>query len=86
MAEGQKEGCKPVKYATSGTGEPGKHTMQEASTDFTTHTKNLFECMAVNDRGSSHGFSFTVPNRTGTQYAAKMSHLELNGIGRMTPL
>ena len=42
--------------------------------------------MTMVDRQSSHGFSFTVPNRTSTQYAAKRLHLELKRIGRMARL
>ena len=39
--------------------------------------------MTLIDRGSGHGFSFTAPNRTNTQHAAKMLHLDLKRIGRM---
>ena len=74
-------GCRPLRH-----GESDQHTMHEADIDFTTITRNLIECMTMIDRGSSHGFSFTVPNRTTTQHADKRLHLELKRIGRMTRL
>ena len=60
--------------------------MQEATIDFTTVTKSLIECMTMNDRDSSHGFSFPVPNRIGTQYAAKIPNLDLKRVGSANPL
>ncbi len=60
--------------------------MHAASIDFTTITKNLIECMTMSDRGSSHGSIFTVPNRTGTYYAAKRIHLEPKRVCRATSL
>ena len=79
--EPQREGCRPLKRS-----EHSQYTMHQVAVDWTTVTRNLIECMTLIDRDSSHGFSFTVPNRTSTQYAAKRLHLELKRIGRMDRL
>ena len=76
--EPQREGCRPLKRY-----EHKEYAIHEVAMDWTTVTKNLIECMTMIDRDSSHGFSFTVPNRTNTRYAAKRLHLELKKIGRM---
>ena len=76
--EVQREGCRPLKRY-----EHKEYAIHEVAMDWTTVTKNLIECMTMIDRDSSHGFSFTVPNRTNTRYAAKRLHLELKKIGRM---
>ena len=60
--------------------------MHQVAVDWTTVTRNLIECMTMIDRDSSHGFSFTVSNRTSTQHAAEKLHLELKRIGRMDRL
>ena len=81
QSDSRRDGCRPLRRS-----EHNQHTMHEVDIDFTTVTKNLIECMTMIDRDSSHGFSFTVPNRTSTQYAAKRLHLELKRIGRMDRL
>ena len=64
------DGCRPLRH-----GEAKQHTIHEVDIDFTTVTKNLIECMTMIDRDPSHGISFTVPNRTSTQYAAKKDYI-----------